>query len=305
MEFKHIEYFITASRHQSMSQAAESLYISQQALSRCIQNLETELGCRLFNRTVKGSTLTAEGQYLYSQFNPLVESYHQTVDEALAHLSAQPRKIAFASAPLIFGMLETSILYTYHESQKKTSLDIQEMSDTEVEQYVARDASHFGILAEPEHWHGRKFDYTPVRTYPLSLCIHKNHPLAKKRSVSFGDLRDEYFLVLDKRSHYQTILREKAKEYGFEPNFVFESADVNQLCALVNANKGIFIAVANPAFGTLFKNIQVVALKDKDMTYSITFIYQKLDKLEPQARKFIEFIKNHAYDEGEGGLAPK
>lgn len=287
-----------------MSQAAESLYISQQALSRCIQNLETELGCKLFTRTVKGSTLTEDGQYFYNKFIPLVESYRQTMDEVFAHLSSQPRKIAFASAPLIFGVLETGILYSYHESQKKTSLDIQEMSDIEVEQYVAKDTSHFGILAEPEHWHGRKFDYTPIRAYPLSLCVHKDHPFAKKKSVSFGDLRDEHFLVLDKRSHYQTILTEKAKEYGFEPNFAFESADVNQLCALVNSNKGIFIAVSNPAFGTLFKNIQVVPLKENDMTYSITFIYQKLDKLEPQARKFIEFVKNHAYDEGEGGLAP-
>lgn len=72
--------------------------------------------------------------------------------------------------------------------------------------------------------------------------------------MSFGDLRDEYFLVLDKRSHYQTILREKAKEYGFEPNFVFESADVNQLCALVNANQRYFYSqLPNPAFGTLFQ----------------------------------------------------
>ena len=40
MEFKHIEYFIETSHHKSMSQAAESLYISQQALSRCIANME-------------------------------------------------------------------------------------------------------------------------------------------------------------------------------------------------------------------------------------------------------------------------
>ena len=61
MEFKHIEYFIKASRFKSMSQAAEAMYISQQALSKCMQNLEAELGCKLFCRTSKGSSLTDEG----------------------------------------------------------------------------------------------------------------------------------------------------------------------------------------------------------------------------------------------------
>lgn len=44
MEFKHLEYFIETSQHKSMSKAAEALYISQQALSRCIANMEQELG---------------------------------------------------------------------------------------------------------------------------------------------------------------------------------------------------------------------------------------------------------------------
>ena len=43
MEFKHIEYFIEAAKYKSISKAAEGLFISQQALSRCIQNLEAEL----------------------------------------------------------------------------------------------------------------------------------------------------------------------------------------------------------------------------------------------------------------------
>ena len=42
MEFKHIEYFIETCHYKSMSKAAEALYLSQQALSRCIANMETE-----------------------------------------------------------------------------------------------------------------------------------------------------------------------------------------------------------------------------------------------------------------------
>ena len=78
MEFKHIEYFIETANHKSISKAAEALFISQQALSRCIQNLEAELNCKLFERTVKGSVLTKDGKLIYDKFLPVVEQYRNT-----------------------------------------------------------------------------------------------------------------------------------------------------------------------------------------------------------------------------------
>lgn len=294
VEFKHIEYFIETCGHTSMSQAAEHLFISQQALSRCIQTLETELGCRLFHRTAKGSTLTEDGQYLYETFQPIVAAFHAEEAGVLHRLSDRPKRIVLASAPLIFGVLDTEILYSYREENPNITLEVMEMSDMDVDQYISEDASRFGIIAKPAHWYGERFSFTHVKTYPLNLCVHKEHPLASCREVSFGMLKDEKFLMLDKRSYFQQIIREKAGEYAFEPQIAFESADVNQLASLVNTNKGIFIATASPAFGTLFKNVRVIPFDDDTLTYSIAFVYQDLDKLEPQARKFVDFVKRAA-----------
>lgn len=291
MEFKHIEYFLEASRHKSMSQAAESLFISQQALSRCIQNLESELGCKLFKRTVKGSSLTEEGRYLYDKFKPVADAFHQAADEAAEHLFAQPKKLTLASAPLIFGMLDTDILYSYREQNPKIELEVLEMSDMDVDDYVSQNPAHFGIIAKPACWHGERFRFTTVKTYPLHLCVHKDHPLANLETVDFGMLRDEKFLMLDKRSYFQSIMREKAAEYGFEPKVAFESADVNQLASLANTGRGIFVATDNPAFGTLFKNVRTVPFEDGALTYSIAFVYQDWERLSPQAKGFIEFVR--------------
>ena len=53
MEFRHLEYFLAVCEHPSITKAAESLYISQQALSRCIQGLETEFGLNDDGRVVR------------------------------------------------------------------------------------------------------------------------------------------------------------------------------------------------------------------------------------------------------------
>lgn len=290
MEFKHIEYFLEASRHTSMSKAAQSLFISQQALSRCIQNLEDELGCRLFTRTAKGSILTPEGEYLRKQFEPLVDQYHSLENETLSRLSKQPRKVSFATAPLVFGVLNTELLMNFQKAYPNYELDMTEMSDMDVDRYIAEDPSHFGIIAKPEDWHGRKYCFASVKTYPLCLYVYKGHPLAKRKKVSFGELKDESFMMMDHRSYYQAIIKEEAAKFGFEPKKAFESADPYQLCSLVNMGKGIFVATNNPTTPQIFKNIRVIPFKEKTLTYSIAFVFQNIEKLDTQDRTFINFV---------------
>jgi len=64
MEFYKTFYY--AAKHESISKAAEHLYITQPAVSRAIKQLEDEMGCSLFLRTPKGVRLTQEGEILYT-----------------------------------------------------------------------------------------------------------------------------------------------------------------------------------------------------------------------------------------------
>ena len=296
MEFKHIEYFIKASHFKSMSKAAESMYISQQALGKCMQNLETELGCRLFERTSKGSTLTDEGRYLYEKFLPVVESYYKAQDEALARLSTQPQKVTIANSPWLFGLLFPDLLFKFKEKYPNIELDLFDRSDTEVLQYVLENPAHLGLITEPEHWHGRHTHFSTVKTYALQLCLHKDHPLAKRESVSFGDLKDEKFLLLDKRSFYQQIVKEKSEEYGFKANIAYETADIHQLCSLADNNKGILICIPVTPHN-LFHNLTFVPFSEKDMTFSVAFIFQNYDKLSEPEQRFMEFMKRSVVEE--------
>lgn len=293
MEFKHIEYFIETCSHKSISQAAESLFISQQALSRCISNMEEELGCALFHRTVKGITLTEDGKYLYDQFQPLVQEFHRRLCQTVSRLDSRPKKLTFACAPLIFGVLGPELLLSFQEAYPKITLEMKELSDAECDAYVLEDPRHLGILAIPEDKHGKRLDYIPVKTFPLVLYVHKDNPLAKKRRVDFGMLRNEPFLMMDKNSYYRKVVYTHSRPYGYEPEPAYESADVNQICNLVNSGKGIFLATDNPAVEILFRNIVKVPFDDDTLTYSIAFIFQDYDMLDTSAKQFIQYILDH------------
>ena len=63
--FDYYKVFYYAASSGSITLAAQKLFLSQPTVSRCIQNLEHDLGCTLFIRSKKGILLTPEGEVLY------------------------------------------------------------------------------------------------------------------------------------------------------------------------------------------------------------------------------------------------
>ena len=293
MEFKHIEYFIETANHKSISKAAEALFISQQALSRCIQNLEAELNCKLFERTVKGSVLTKDGKLIYDKFLPVVEQYRNTEEEIFTTLNSRPQTLSFVCVPSIFRVLDTDLLFEFEERYPNITLERKEMSGFDADNYVKEDSKHFGLIAIPENRHGMRFKHLPIKTLPVMLCVHKDDPLAQQDVVNFGQLRDKNFIMFESRSHYHKTIDEYTKKHGFKPKEVFESSDINQIFNLVNKGKGIFISPPDESAKKIIKNIRMIPFDDDTLTYCIAFIFKDYDRLSPTAKMFINYIKEN------------
>ena len=84
MELRVLEYFLAVAREQNITAAAESLHISQPALSTQLKNMEDELGKQLLIRGVKGSRkviLTEEGMILRKRAEEIISLVKRTENE--------------------------------------------------------------------------------------------------------------------------------------------------------------------------------------------------------------------------------
>lgn len=82
IELSQLTYFKAAAEHQNLTKAAEALYISQPALSKAIQHLETELGTPLFERQGKSVTLNDAGKTTLDYVNNIfmmIDSMKETL----------------------------------------------------------------------------------------------------------------------------------------------------------------------------------------------------------------------------------
>ena len=84
MEFRELKYFLAVAREESISKAAETLFVTQPNLSRQMQNLESEIGQQLFVRGNRKITLTEAGRLLRKRAEEIMELYNKTEAELSA-----------------------------------------------------------------------------------------------------------------------------------------------------------------------------------------------------------------------------
>lgn len=75
MRIESIDYFIKAVNEGSINKAATQLHLNHQNLGKMLTGMEDELGIQLLNRDKRGISLTAEGQYVYEQFQDMMTIY--------------------------------------------------------------------------------------------------------------------------------------------------------------------------------------------------------------------------------------
>lgn len=304
MEYKHIEYFVEACNQRNFSKAARCLYISQQALSRCIGNLEKELECILFKRTVKGIELTDEGKYLYDKFRPVVQSFNDAAVQSAAHLKKRPVRLPFCCAQGIIRNISPELLIAFSEQHPNIALEMYELSDKLCDEYILKDARHFGLVLSREWTSQLKYRCIGVKSEPSYLLVHEDHPFASRKSVSLEMLKDQRVLTLDKSSYQLEHLNHVLSKYNFSVTPFYESSDVMQLCALVGKGKGVLICIRQIYEEFKLSNVVLVPIEERVVDYSIAFAFQEYDTLNDAARQFIRFILENIPADAAGGDHP-
>jgi len=80
MELRHLRYFVAVGEEQHYKRAAQRLRVAQPALSRQIQDLEEEIGFKLFDRLPRGVKISAAGKSFIEDARRILRE----VDEAAA-----------------------------------------------------------------------------------------------------------------------------------------------------------------------------------------------------------------------------
>ncbi len=190
MELRELKYFLAITREQSISKAAEALFITQPNLSRQMQNLEKEIGQQLFIRGTKKITLTEAGQLLRKRAEEIIELYNQT--EAELHTP-----ITDISGDIYIGGGESYVMGLIAKAAHSVQCDYQNVKfhifsgdSGTVSERLDKGLIDFGIFIEP--FDLSKYDHLRLPLYDTwGVIMRKDSPLAEKEYITPEDLWDK------------------------------------------------------------------------------------------------------------------
>ena len=190
MELRELKYFLAVTREQSISKAAEALYITQPNLSRQMQNLEKEIGQQLFIRGTKKITLTEAGQLLRKRAEEIIELYNQTEAEL-------NKPITDISGDIYIGGGESYVMGLIAKAASSVQSDypnvkfhIFSADSSTVSERLDKGLIDFGIFIEPHDL--SKYDYLRLPLHDTwGVIMRKDSPLAEKEFVTPEDLWDK------------------------------------------------------------------------------------------------------------------
>lgn len=227
MDYKQLDYFLSVAEEKSFSKASQRCFISQQALSKAVNNLEKELDCTLFTRGSSGIELTAAGRKLRKHAIAYVQ-YHDkilTLMQKAESESVRPFTLGFAT-----GMMEqfsedflSRFIMRYPEVQFKVVSYPDDSYNRSLRNYEL-DVSLCSMLPNPEkvkilyHYKHRAF-----------LLTGKNHPLACKPQVTTQDLRDVEFVTMNNDTKLVADVDLASQQFQFK-NQIFISPSEYELC---------------------------------------------------------------------------
>ena len=197
MEFRLLEYFLAVAREQNITAAAESLHISQPALSTQLKALETELGKQLLIRGVKGSRkviLTEEGMILRKRAEEMISLMRRTEEE----ITGSNETIA---GNVFIGTGETETVRLFAQVAKKLQqkypdirYHISSGNAEHVLEYLDKGLIDFGLLFTEID--SQKYEAIPVPIKDTwGVLMRKDSPLAEKETICPEDLWDKPLIV--------------------------------------------------------------------------------------------------------------
>lgn len=183
LDSRRLFYFFHVARLGSLSTAEAVLSVAQSAISRQIQQLESEIGEQLLIRTGRGVTLTAAGELLYKQADVILQEMAATID-LIDQAKRKPgaSQIAIASPPTFSNVYMPEVVERFVKAFPDVYLVAYEASTGQVYDYLATGQVDLAIVLHEST--SQKLSLQKLVVEPLMLIATPANPIAKASSVT-------------------------------------------------------------------------------------------------------------------------
>lgn len=285
-----LQAFRAVAELSNFRKAAESLHVSQPAFSRRIEKLEEALGVQLLERTTRRVILTSVGREFDRQVQRLLDDLDHTLLGIRGVAATRMGEVTIACVPSTVYYFVSQVISRYHDRFPKIKVRVLDASANEVLTTVSKGEADFGLNfvggQEPD------IEFKPLMEERFVAACRRDHPLAKKRRVTWTELAQYDFISVSKASGNRLLLDQALANVPGRPQSIYETQHVTTMLGLVEAGLGVAAVPSIAMPGSDHPLLVSVPLQDPVVSRRIGLIRRKGRSLSPAAQQLYEFFSD-------------
>jgi DNA-binding transcriptional LysR family regulator len=285
---RQMRAFVALAKTGNFTTAAQTLHVTQSALSGLIKELEQTLGARVVDRSTRRIVLTEIGRELFPLFSQMIDDLDGALANVADHTQLRKGVVRLAAPQLMCCTLVPEAVAAYRAGHP--DIDVR-VADSAVENVIARvlsGESDFGIGPERESM--PQLEARELFEMPFSLVFPQGHPLEANERVTWQDVARYPFIALQGQfterllADMQALLREVQLKPANEVTFMTTAL------AMVSAGLGITVCLPYAEPLVRLHRLHMRVLEEPRLTRRF-FVYTRAGRsLSPAAESFIDFL---------------
>lgn len=288
---RHLRSFVALVDCESFTQAADRLFLTQSSLTTTIQQIESELGLRLFERTTRKVVPTAIAGQLKEHAERLLRDFDSFVVDAWAIAEGTQGHLRLAVAPSAMEWLVAPAIRHFRSAYPQMTISIRDSGFADVVKRVLDGDVDFGLTAveirNPE------LDYVPLYRDRLGVVCSGDHALAShKGTLKWSLLRQhqDSMIGLAEDTHLGHAYQASMRRFGLV-NSSEEVSSSRSLYSMLSLGGRFALVPALTAHTHQMGSLPFVPLSEPEIYRENCLITRRLRALSPGAVNLMDSLR--------------
>ncbi len=276
----------------SFSVAAAKLAMTQGALSRLIKELEGQIGFKLFERTTRRLELTGEGARYLTQARKVLSEVRK-LETVAANLTSQERnEVRVGSTANLIASLLPSVLNRFRLAHPRIPYQLTDLHPDELVDAVMKHQVDLAI-GPRRLWADSDIASLPLFESTLHFVVGPRHRLAKRKTLSWADVKDEVLILSSQASIRQL---ETQSGISLANTRLLRLSHLQSMLSLVETGAGITVVYEYAKRHLSAHNVVPIEVVGPSVSTTVC-VYRKADViLEASAQRFFDFVAKSKFE---------
>lgn len=242
MADRRLQVFYTVARLLSFTKAAETLHMTQPAVTFQVRQLEDHFNTRLFDRTHNRVTLTEVGRKAYEYAERIFELYAEMEDAIKEMTGDVSGALTIGASTTIAEYMLPGLLRSYRDKHPNVNLRLKVSNTEGIVSMVENSMIDLGIVEAPVA--NKNLLVEVCQIDQLVVVVPPDHPITKLESISMEELMNYPFICREEGSGTREVIIEYMIKMGLDRNGLnvcLELGSPESIKGAVEAGMGVSI----------------------------------------------------------------